>query len=319
MATRWTLYQPIGAGYLTFPTLSDELRRATYPLYEFRQFVRPEASEGRTGEIHYFTRIGRVTDLVNPIGEQDQGIPLQVPAISRGQVIIQDYLAYMEFTERLERFALWDVQNVLIETLKMNMAHNLDVRVASVLKTTPIKAVPTSASALAFYRTDKGETPTQASAAALTSAHIKDAVDYMRIDMQVPPYDGTNYVCIAHGKAIRKLHDDIGDSFLKYTTPEHFYRSEVAQWYGCRIVQTNNSDALSGAAGTGSTKTPEAIFLAFDPIIEVISIPEEIRAETVANTFGRVKRIGWFFSGAWALTWDTSDPGQCRVIHVTSA
>lgn len=315
MATRWTLYQPVGAGYLTFPTLSDELRRATYPLYEFRQFVRPEPSEGKTGEIHYFTRIGRVTDLVSPIGEQDEGVPLQVPSISRGQVIIRDWLAFFEYTERLERFALWDVESVLMETLKLNMAHNLDVAVANVMKQTPIRAVPTSAGGLNIITS--GSLP-QAGGRALTNTHIKDAIDYLRLTMQVPPYDGTNYICIAHGAAIRTLHDQISDSFLKFTDPSIFYRSEVASWYGCRIIQTNNSDALNPNAGTGSTKTPEAIFLAFDPVIEVVSIPEEIRAETVANTFGRIKRIGWFFSGNWALTWDTTGPGECRVLYVTS-
>ena len=312
---RWTLFQPAGAGYLTMPTLSDQLRRATYPLYEFRQVVRAEESEGKTGEIHYFTRIGRVTDLVPEIGEQDEGTPISLPQISRGQVVIKDYLAFVEFTERLERFALWDVESIIIETLKLNMAHNLDVRVAQVLKSTPLKGVPNSAGGLTIVTS--GTLP-QAGSRALTNTHIKDAIDYLRLTQQVPPYDGTNYLCIAHGAAIRTLHDQISDAFLKYTDPSIFYRSEVANWYGCRIIQTNNSDALNPNAGSGATKTPEAIFLAYDPIIEVVSVPEEIRIETVANTFGRVKRIGWFFSGAWALTWDTTGPGECRVLHITS-
>jgi len=312
---RWVLYQPAGAGYLTFPTLSDELRRATYPLYEFRQFTRPEGSEARKGEIHYFNRVGRVTTRVRAIGEQEQLIPLPTPAVTRGQVIIQDYGGYVEWTERLERFAEWDVQTILIDTLKMNMAHNLDVLVAEVFKSTPIKAIPVSASAVTIVTSPPYP---QAGAPGLTNAHVKDVIDFMRLTLQVPPYDGTNYICIAHGAAIRVLHDQISDQFLKYTSPDIFYRSEIAHWYGCRFVQTNNSEALSHAAGTGTTKTPEAIFLAFDPIIEVISVPEEIRIEVVPGTFGRVKQVGWFFSGGWALTWDTPNPGECRVIHFTS-
>lgn len=312
---RWVLFQPAGAGYLTFPTLSDELRRATYPLYEFRQFVRPEASDGRTGEIHYFNRIGRVLTLVNPIGEQEDLVPLPTPQVTRGQVVIRDYGGFFEFTERLERFAEWDVQQILVDSLKMNMAHNLDVLVANVLKSTPIKAIPTSAGGAQVVTSPPYP---QAGSTSLTNTQIKDIIDYMRLTLQVPPYDGTNYMCIAHGAAIRTLHDQISDAFLKYTSPDIFYRSEVAQWYGCRIIQTNNSDALSPAAGSGSTKVAEAIFLAYDPIVEVVSVPEEIIIETVANTFGRVRRIGWFFSGGWALTWDTPNPGECRVIHLTS-
>lgn len=312
------LYQPALGGYLTFPTLSDNLRRATYPLYEFRQFARPEYAEGKTGEIHYFTRIGRVTTLVQtPVGEQEEGVPLPVPAISRGQVVIQDWLAFMEFTERLERFALWDVQQIIVDALKYNMAHNIDVWVANVFKTqAPIIAVPNSAGGITFVQ--KGQTVPQAGAKALTSTHVKDIVDYFRLTLQVPPYDGTNYVGIVHGAAIRTLYDEVTDAFLKYTSPEYFFRSEVAHWYNMRLVQTNNSDALKAAAGTGSTKTPEGIFLAYDPIIEVISVPEEIRVETVANTFGRIKRIGWFFSGNWCLTWDTPNVGEARVIYLTS-
>jgi N4-gp56 family major capsid protein len=310
------LYRATLGGYLTFPTLSDELRRATYPLYEFRQFARAEQTDSKTGEIHYFTRVGRVTTLVSPIGEQEEGTPIPVPPISRGQVRIQDYLAYVEFSEKLERFALFDVQQVIIDTLKQHMAYNIDVLVANALKQTPIKAVPTSNNAVRIVK--PGETMPQAGAKALTSAHIKDIVDYMRLELQVPPYDGTNYVCIAHGSAVRTLYDEVTDAFLKYTSPEYFFRSEVAQWYSCRIVQTNNDAALSAAAGTGTTKTPEALFIAYDPLIEVVSVPEEILIETVANTFGRIKRIGWFFSGAWALTWDTVGRGECRVIYVTS-
>ena len=312
---RWVLYQPAGAGYLTFPTLSDELRRATYPLYEFRQFVRPDPSPARKGEVHYFNRIGRVTTIVQPIGEQEQFRPLPAPSISRGQLIVDDYGAYFEWTERLERFAEWDVQQILIETLKLNMQHNLDFYVAQKFKSTPIKAIPVSASAVTIVTSPPYP---QAGAAGLTNAHVKDIIDFMRLTLQVPPYDGTNYVCIAHGAAIRVLHDQISDQFLKYTSPDIFYTSEVAQWYGCRFVQTNNSDALSPAAGTGPTKTAEAIFLAFDPIIEAISVPEEIRLEVVPGTFGRIKRVAWFFSGGWALTWDTPNPGECRVVHFTS-
>lgn len=315
MPSRMVLFQPASGGYLTFPTLSDELRRATYPLYEFRQFVRPESSESRVGEIHYFNRIGRVTTIVGAIGEQEQLIPLGIPTISRGQVVIKDYGAYHEFTERLERFAEWDVQQVLIDTLRLNMAHNLDVLVAQTMKSTPIKAIPSSATATTIATAPPYP---QAGASGLKSEHIKDVIDYFRLTLQVPPYDGSHYICIAHGAGIRVLYDQITDAWLKYTSPEYFFRSEVAQWYGTRIIQTNNSDALSSAAGTGTTRTPEAIFLAFDPVIEVVSIPEEIRLETVANTFGRVKRVAWFFSGGWALTWDTPNPGECRVIHFTS-
>lgn len=244
-------------------------------------------------------------------------MPINAPVITRGTVIIKDWLAYLDVTERLERFAQFDVEEILIEALKLNLQHNLDKVVADVLKTTPLVAVPTSASALTI--TTNGTPSGQAGAKALTYAHIKDAVDYLRLTMQVPPYDGENYACIAHGLGVRVLHDEIGDAFMKYTTPEHFFRSEVGQLYNCRIVQTNNSDALRGSAGTGSIKTPEAIFLAQDPIVEVISVPEEIRIEPVANTMGRKKRLAWFFSGNWALTWDTPGLGEARVIYLTSA
>jgi N4-gp56 family major capsid protein len=315
MPSRMVLFQPSIGGYLVFPTLSEHLRRATYPLYEMRQFARPEYSEAKTGEIHYFNRIGRVLTVVNPVGEQEQGVPLPVPTISRGSVVVQDYLAFMEFTERLERFAEWDVQEIITETLKFNMAHNLDLQVANVLKQAPVKAVPSSQTSTTFVTS--GSVP-QAGFAGFRSAHLKDIADYFRLTLQVPPYDGTNYVGILHGAAIRSLYDEVTDAFLKYTSPEVFYRSEVGSWYNVRLVQTNNADALKAAAGTGSNRVPEGIFLAADPIIEVISVPEEIRSETVANTFGRIKRIGWFFSGAWALTWDTPNPGECRVIYYTS-
>jgi len=310
------LFQPALGGYLVFPTLSEHLRRATYPLYEFRQFARPEYTEGRTGEIHYFNRIGRVTNLVGPIGEQEQGVPLPVPTISRGAVVIQDYLAFMEFTERLERFALWDVQEIITEALKLNMAHNLDVQVANVLKQAPVKAVPSSATATTFVL--PGSNPPAAGYAGFNSTQLKNIADYFRLTLQVPPYDGTNYVGIIHGAGMRTLYDEVSDAFLKYTSPDVFFRSEVGSWYNVRLIQTNNTDALKAAAGTGANKPPEGIFLAADPIIEVISVPEEIRAEVVANTFGRIKRIGWFFSGAWALTWDTAGPGEARVIYYTS-
>ena len=316
MASRMVLFQDALGGYLTFPTLSEELRRATYPLFEFRQFVRHETTDVGLGQVHYFNRVGRLLTTVSPIGEQEQLTPMPVPTITRGQIIIKSYGGYVEYTETLERFAQFNVRQLLVDYLKMNIAYNLDLLVASTLKQTPVKAVPTSATGLTFYIAPTP--PGVAGAEALRSAHIKDAVDYFRLDLQVPPYDGNNYVCIANGRAIRVLYDEITDSFLKYTSPDVFFQNEVAHWYGCRIIATNNHDALGRSVGSGSVKTSEAIFLAHDPIVEAVALPEELRFEPVANTFGRLYRLGWYFMGGWALTWETAGPGEARVIHLTS-
>lgn len=313
------MYSDPKGGFLTFPELSDELRRAAYPNFEFRQFVRHLSTPALRGSVVYFPRVGRVLEVVKPITEYQQVPALPPPTISRGMVEIEDYWAKLSFSERLERLSDFDVRQIVIDQLQSNMTFNLDCYVAATFKKTPIVAVPTTATTITFVDRSKGETVPQAGARALTSAHVRTIIDYMRGELQVPPYDGTNYVCIAHIGAIRTLYDEIGSEFLKYTSPEFFYRNEVAQWYGCRFVQTNNRHALAALAGTGPVKTPEAIFLAHDPAVEVISVLEEIRAEA-PHDFGREQELAWFFSGGWSLTWDTGmdHPGQQRVIYVTS-
>jgi len=307
-------------GVLALPSLTAEVRKAALPRFVFRQFVRPVQGYGKNkGDEIRFPRRSGLAGSGRRLAETEL-IPVTGFTIDYGTLLVDEYGNAAACTLRLTTLAEIDIQPHIVDALRDDIVATMDKEIAAVAKKTKIKYVPTSPTGGVFLTNgefkDSNGNPVVATSN-LTTAHVKDIVDYLQGYLHVPGYDGENYVCVLTTKARRGIIDD--SNFVQaahYGDPERLFRYEIGLLYNTRFVHCNNPDALNNAVGQNGV-LGEALFFADDPLVEGVALPEEIRSET--RDLGRQTVIGWIYMGGWALTWDSNKPGECRVIHVGSA
>lgn len=298
------------------PKLSKEVRFAAMPLFRFRQFARVESDFTKNiGDLLEFVRVPMSEDIqaISPLDELEP-MPMSRLRVSKGQLRVNEYGSGINWTGKLEDLSHFSVDNIIIKKLTLRMVAGLDYLAGITLKSTPIKYIPTGASS--FTITTDGSVPATANSN-LNSYHVKNIVDYMKENLWCAGYDGNDYICIASVRALRGLRDDTEwIQAALYGDPDRIFNYEVGRLHGVRFVETNNPLVLT-RRGSGNI-LGEALFLGDDPLVEGIVQPEHIRVDADKD-FGRFKSAAWYYLGGFALTWDTPNPGECRVVHVTSA
>lgn len=301
-------------GYLANPRLSRTIRHAAQPLMKFRQFVRPEPGYGKNvGDRIEFIRVSNVVTAGGRL-QETQKIPETNVILSKGAVIVNEYGNSIPYTGKLEALAEFSIENIITVALRDDMARVLDRECAAAFKKAKVKYTPTGTSANpTFVIRNDGSSGT--ATRDIQVYDIKNIVDYMKSVLYVPFYDGENYICIASTAFLRRIKDDPDwEDAAKYGDPERLFRGEVGRYYGVRFIEETN--ALSNVLGTTSY-AGEAIFFGADPVVEGVVIPEEIRAK-IPEDYGRSKGIAWYYLGGWEITWDTGNPGEAKIVHVTS-
>jgi hypothetical protein len=84
-----------------------------------------------------------------------------------------------------------------------------------------------------------------------------------------------------------------------------------------RMIEINNTSALSGTLGSGSV-LGEAVFFGEDAITMAVALDPELRAEQ-PDDFGRSKSVAWYAILEFQTVWDTANAGEARIVHVTSS
>jgi len=302
-------------GYLANPRLSRTIRHAAQPLMKFRQFVRPEPGFGKNvGDRIEFIRISNVQNAGGPL-EETQKIPETNVVISKGAVIVREYGNSIPYTGKLEALAEFSVENIWTVALRDDMAKVLDKACYEAFAQAKVKYTPTGTASSPSYQISTNGTPAATATRDITLADIKNVIDYMKQVLKVPPYDGENYVAIVSSYVARKIMDS--QDFIeaaKYGDPERLFRGEIGRIYKCRFVEETN--ALSVVLGTTSY-IGECIVFGADPVVEGVVIPEEIRAK-IPEDYGRSKGVAWYYMGGFAPTWDTGNPGEAKIVHITS-
>jgi N4-gp56 family major capsid protein len=300
-------------GHLTSPELSRKVRVAAQPLMRFRQFVRPEQEFGANkGDTLQFDKVSNVATEGRIISELEV-VPETQITIYKDSITVSEFSNSIPFTWKLELLAKLDINSMLVEALKNDMAKVLDKYCAAEFKTTDLKYSPTGNEQDRDYDFETDGTAGTAQRP-MSLWDVKNVADLAKSTYHMPFFDGNNYMTVASTTYMRSLKDD--SEFIdmaKYGDPKRLFDGELGRVYGVR--HTEETNALDGnlAGGLG-----EALFFGGDAVVEMAVYPEEIQAK-IGSDYGRDKGLRWVWIGGFALTWDYSSEGEARVIHITSA
>jgi len=193
--------------------------------------------------------------------------------------------------------------------LKNDMAKVLDSAAAAEFKTSVYKATVVNTATTTFSTTG---TATATALGNMSDKNVRDVIDQMK-KLNIPRYDGNNYICIASTNSIRGLYDFF-EPKIAQTSAKPLFNGEIGQYYGCRFIEETN--ILKNTLGTSSLYG-EAVFFGADAVREGIVIPEDIRID-LPKDFGRDQAIAWYYLGGFKIAWDFTNDSETRIIHLTS-
>lgn len=294
--------------------LDSDVRTASMNMTQFRSLSRPVANFGKNkGQLVEIEKYGKLSKTSTAINEL-RSLPVEKPSINFVQVSINEYGKGTTWTKKAEMVSEYAVDEELKELIAINMAESMDGIAGAAYTASDVFYTPTSATAGTL---DKDGTVTATSAAALTSAHIRDIVKNMKND-NVPKWDGSNYLAVLHVFTMERLFEDTASGGVmdlkKYDQPEDLIRGEIGQYFGCRFVEENN--VFTGTIG-GSAVAGDGVFLGFDPVVEALADPEHTEMES--HDFGRFNAIAWTALTGFKKVWTNADDGEYRIVYLHSA
>jgi N4-gp56 family major capsid protein len=273
------------------------------------QFVDAEGAMGKNrGDAVLFDKISNISTAGGTLNETAT-IPKNNYTITQGTLTVTEYGNAVPFTLKLQSLAEVNVPNIVKTVLRNDLAKVLDSAAATEFKTSDYKATITNTATTTFGTAGAA---LDTSAASMSDKNVRDIVDKLKT-LNVPRYDGNNYICIASTNSIRGLYDYF-ETKIQYTDAKPMFIGEIGSYYGCRFIEETN--VLVNTLGSSSVDG-EAVFFGADAVREGIVIPEEVRID-LPKDFGRDQAIAWYYLGGFVKTWDYSDDGETRIIHVTS-
>ena len=296
-------------GYLASDEFSKKIRHSAQPIMKFRQFVDAEAAMGKNrGDAVLFDKISNISTAGGTLVETNT-IPKRNYTIKQGTLTVTEYGNAIPFTLKAQSLAEVAVPDIVKTVLRNDMAKVLDSAAAAEFKTSDYKATITNTATTTFGTAGAA---LATSSGSMSDKNVRDVVDKLKT-LNVPRYDGSNYICIASTNSIRGLYDFF-EAKAQNTTMAPLFSGEVGQYYGCRFVEETN--VLVNTLGSGSTDG-EAVFFGSDAVREGIVNPEDVRID-LPKDFGRDQAIAWYYLGGFVKTWDYSTDSETRIIHVTS-
>jgi len=296
-------------GYLSNNVLSKQIRHAAQPLMKFRQFVNAEAAAGKNrGDKVFFNKISNISTAGGTLSETST-IPKRNYTIVQSTLTVNEYGNAIPYTLKVQSLADVTVPDMVKTVLRNDMAKVLDSAAAAEFKTCVYKAAVVNTATTTFSTSG---TASATSSGSMSDKNVRDVIDQLK-KLNVPRYDGNNYICIASTNSIRGLYDFFEAKAMQ-TTMKPMYNGEVGQYYGCRFVEETN--ILKNTLGSGSVDG-EAVFFGGDAVREGIVIPEDIRID-LPKDFGRDQAIAWYYLGGFKITWDFTNDSETRIIHLTS-
>ena len=296
-------------GYLSNDVLSKQIRHASQPLMKFRQFVDPEGASGKNrGDAVYFNKISNISTAGGTLSETST-IPKANYTILQGTLSVTEYGNAIPYTMKAQTLADVSVPDIVKRVLRDDMAKVLDSAAAAEFKTSDYKVTVTN-TATSTFGTAGAALAT--SSGSMSDKNVRDIIDQMK-KLNIPRYDGSNYICIASTNSIRGLYDFF-EAKASQTTMKPLFNGEIGEYYNCRFVEETN--ILKNTLGSGGVDG-EAVFFGADAVREGIVIPEDIRID-LPKDFGRDQGIAWYYLGGFKIVWDYSDDSETRIIHLTS-
>lgn len=313
MAFSWNFDAPTGV-YKNHE-MSSQLRLAAIAECKFMQFVKPEPGYGKKkGESITITRVSNIAVPTSGQLSENNRIPEDDLTLSTTAITVVEWGRSVPYTSLSDDLGKFDVENTIQKKLRDQMALVLDKAAATAFKAGQIKCEATGASSINF---DTAGSATQQAVSNMQVYHVEQIRDYMYSTLNIPPYEGDDYICLISTKAKRGLIDDPAwEIWHKYTDPQSKYKAEIGRMENIRFVEINNTASLSGSIGASSV-TGEAVFFGDDAVAMAVAEDPELRA-AIPQDFGRSRSVAWYGVLQFGVVWTTSNPGEARIIHYTS-
>ena len=306
----------VPSGVLRNRALSRKLRYASIAETKGLQFVSPVDGFGRhQGETVTIPRVRNIAEPTSAVLGRNQKIPIDRVTLSTTTITVSKYGRGVEYDEETELLNVFDPKDYTQRSLIKVMKLTLDTVVFTTFKSCQIKYAPTSANTATI--TTNG-TPATATAN-YGVYHAKQIRDYLASTIHTEPYEGDDWIGLASTKALRGIKDDAEFvDWRRYIQPEMaFYRGEAGSIEHIRHIEITHSNALSGSKGTGSV-LGEVVVFGEEPVLMAEVLTPELRAAIPGN-FGLERAVAWYGLLAFGETWDNSNDGEARIVHVTSA
>lgn len=316
MATMsWTYDAP--SGVFKNHAFSADVRMAAIAQTKFVQFTFTENGLGKSrGEAVTFTRISNISVPGDDSLVELERIPEDEFSLSTQTITVEEHGRAVPYTSLLKDLSVFNVENAIQKQLRNQLALRLDYTAAAAFKTGKIKAIPDGVASLVF---DTDGTASTVALANLNQYHVETIRDYLFTTLLMSPYSNGDFMSLASTKALRGIKRDPNwEKWKTYGDPEAKASGEVGRIEGVRFIEVNNTNALSGSLGSGSV-LGEAVFFGEDAVAMANVLDPELRAKE-SEDYGRSKGVAWYGIYGFAQVWgDSANPGEARVVHVTSA
>ena len=134
-------------GSLSIGVLSKRLRHLAQPLMRADQFTRVEPAAGKNrGSVVYFNKISNVATAGGSISESAT-VPITNITIAQGSVTLLEYANGISFTGKLEALSDVEVEQVILQPLRNDMAKTLNSAAMTQFKATYLQYTPTGTDA----------------------------------------------------------------------------------------------------------------------------------------------------------------------------
>jgi N4-gp56 family major capsid protein len=308
----WTFDAPTGT-YKNH-TLAQKLYEAAVENSVFVDHVRTVDGYGRNkGESVTLTRVQNITEPVSADLEETTRIPEDEFNLSTKVITVKEIGRAVPFTSLSQDLSHFDTENPIQRKLRDQMRLVLDTKAAVAFKKASVKYVPTGA---ATNNITTNGTPGAAATANMNVFHVEEIRDYMFDTIQVPPLEGDDYLGIFRTLGLRGIKRDAKwEEWHKYQDAQAKYNGEVGRIEGIRFIETNHARAL-GKIGTSSV-LGEGVIFGEDGIALAEAMTPELRA-AIPGDFGRSKAVAWYGILEFDIIWDTGNPGEARIVHVSS-
>lgn len=311
----WTFDAPNGV--FKSHDMSSALRKAAIAETKFMQFVKPEPGYGKkSGDTITISRISNLSIPITGQLTENVKIPEDTLTITTVGITVVEWGRSVPYTGFVEDLSMFDIENITQRALKDQMKVIMDTAAAAPFRSSSamIKAVPTGVASIAF--STNGVPSTQALANVATY-HVQQIRDYMFSTLNIPPYEGDDYVCLISTQGKRGIITDPDwETWHKYTDPESKYNGEIGRYENIRFVEINNTKSLSASLGASGV-LGEAVFFGADAVAMAVVQDPELRAAIPAD-FGRQKAVAWYGILNFGVIWNTANPGEARIVHLTS-
>lgn len=310
MVTDWTS-ELQGVWYS--PKLSNVVRMMAQPLTIFRQLTTPEPTIGaHQGSKWIFTKTGDVRNPGRRRGEHD---PIQRTSIP----ITDDFITPFEISNSIE-FTWWaslfselSVQHAFVKALMNDYIRTVDYEAAQEFLAADLVYTPIgNPGSKQFVLTANG-VPGAVATRPISAWDIKNIRGLMASDFRMPPYDGSNFMCVSTYSGIRAIRDDAEwYEAAKYAAPQFLFSGEMGEYEGIRFVMENNvlNPRLPG-------RCAQMVFMAADPVIEIEIHPFEIQA-MVSELYGNRQGIRYVNVLGFKKVWSHATDGTSRLLKVDS-